>query len=100
MSQNQKIDEVRPVVYTSKALNLTEQRYPQTERESLALYEIRNETLSDPYLCSIIQSVNTNFGNKKLLPTFYKVRNDPTVKDSILLKSNRLVTQKLLRKRI
>ena len=35
--QKQKTGEAPPVVYTSKALNPTEQRYPQTERESLAL---------------------------------------------------------------
>ena len=37
LSQKQKIGEFRLVVYASKALNTTEQRYSQTERESLAV---------------------------------------------------------------
>ena len=34
---------------------------------SVSLDEIKSET-SDPDLCSVIQSVNTNFWDKKLLP--------------------------------
>ena len=49
---------------------------------------------------SIIQSINTNFWDKKILPAFYSVRNDLIVKKLILLKSNRVVILKLLRKRI
>ena len=67
---------------------------------SVSFDEIKNETLSDLDLCSIIQSVSTNFWNKNILPIFYRVRNEFTVKDSILLKSNRLVIPELLRKRI
>ena len=37
LSQKQKTGEFRTVVYASKALNPTEQRYSQTERESLAV---------------------------------------------------------------
>ena len=66
----------------------------------VSLDEIKSESLSDPGLCSIIQSVNTNFWDKKILPAFYRVRNDLIVKNSILLKSNSLVLPKLLRKRI
>ena len=50
--------------------------------------------LSDPDL-----SVNTNFGTRKYYQHF-RVRNDLIVKNLILLKSNRLVIPKLLRKRI
>ena len=52
------------------------------------------------YLCLIIQSVNTNFWDKKILPAFSRVRNDFIVKDLILLKSNLLVIPKLLRQSI
>ena len=37
LSQKQTTGEFRPVAYASKALNPTEQRYSQTERESLAV---------------------------------------------------------------
>ena len=37
---------------------------------SVSFDEIKNETLSDLNLCSIIQSVSTNFWNKKMLPIF------------------------------
>ena len=67
---------------------------------SESLDETKSETLSDRNLCSIIQSVNTKFWNNKILPAFYRVRNDLIVKNSILLKSNRLVIPKLLRKSI
>ena len=67
---------------------------------SVSLDKIKSETLSDPDLCSIIHSVNTNFWDKKILTAFYRVRNDLIVKNSILLKSNSLVIPKLLRKRI
>ena len=60
----------------------------------VSLDEIRSETLSDPDLCSSIQSVNTNFWDKKILPAFYRVRNDLIVKNSILLRSNQLVEKK------
>ena len=50
--------------------------------------------LSDPDL-----SVNTNLGTRKYYQHF-RVRNDLIVKNLILLKSNRLVIPKLLRKRI
>ena len=36
----------------------------------VSLEEIKSETLSDHDLCSIIQSVNTNFWDKKILPAF------------------------------
>ena len=42
---------------------------------SVSLDEIKSETLSDPDLCSIIQSVNTNFWDKETLPAFCRVRN-------------------------
>ena len=42
---------------------------------SVSLDEIKSETLSDPDLCLIIQSVNTNFWDKKILPPFCRVRN-------------------------
>ena len=42
---------------------------------SVSLDEIKSETLSDPDLCSIIQSVNTNFWDKEILPPFCRVRN-------------------------
>ena len=42
---------------------------------SVSLDEIKCETLSDPDLCSIIQSVNTNFWDKEILPPFCRVRN-------------------------
>ena len=67
---------------------------------SVSLDKIKSETLSDPDLCSIIHSVNTNFWDKKILTAFYRVRNDLIVKNSVLLKSNSLVIPKLLRKRI
>ena len=37
---------------------------------SVSLNEIKSETFSDHDLCSIIQSVNTNFWDKKILPAF------------------------------
>ena len=37
---------------------------------SVSLDEIKRETLSDHDLCSIIQSANTNFWDKKILPAF------------------------------
>ena len=67
---------------------------------SVSLDEIKIEKLWNPDLCSIIRSVNTNLWGKKILPTCYRVRNDLIVKNSILLKSNRLVIPKLSRKRI
>ena len=51
---------------------------------SIALDEIKSETL-DSDLCLIIRSVNTNFWDKKMLPAFYRVRNDFIVKNLILL---------------
>ena len=38
--------------------------------DAVSLDEIKRETLSDHDLCSIIQSVNTNFWDKKILPAF------------------------------
>ena len=68
---------------------------------SVSLGEIKSEKLSDPDLCLIIQrSVNTNIWDKKILPAFYRVRNDLIVKNSVLLKLNRLVIPKLLRQRM
>ena len=67
---------------------------------SVSLDELKSEKLSDPDLCLIIQSVNTNIWDKKILPAFYRVRNDLIVKNSILLKLNRLVIPKLLRQRM
>ena len=68
---------------------------------SVSLDEIKSEKLSDPDLCLIIQrSVNTNIWDKKILPAFYRVRNDLIVKNSVLLKLNRLVIPKLLRQRM
>ena len=53
---------------------------------SASLDEIKSETLSDPDLCLVIQSVNTNFSDKKIVPVFYRVRNDLIVKNLILLR--------------
>ena len=41
---------------------------------SVSLDEIKSETLSDLELCSIIQSVNTDFWDKKTLQEFYKIK--------------------------
>ena len=41
---------------------------------SVSLDEIKSETLSDLELCSIIQSANTDFWDKKILQEFYKIK--------------------------
>ena len=40
----------------------------------VSLDEIKSETLLDLELCSIIQSVNTDFWDKKTLQEFYKIK--------------------------
>lgn len=67
---------------------------------SVSLDEIKSTTLSDPDLCSVIQSVNTSFWDKDSLPEFRRVRNDFNIKEPVLLKSNHLVIPKLLRQKI
>ena len=41
---------------------------------SVSLDEIKSETLSDLELCSIIQSANKDFWDKKILQEFYKIK--------------------------
>ena len=41
---------------------------------SVSLDEIKSETLSDLELCSIIQSVNTDFWDKKILQEFCNIK--------------------------